>query len=367
MIKVLLLTNHPVEDASCRQRVYQYRPFLEEHGVECIVRPFTPPQLFRILHARGQYSRKLLYFCLAFLGRLSDLFRAFDVDVVFVHREAFPFGPPVFEKLFSKINQKFILSFDDALYTHYPYSSAMVNPFLYRAKYGRSFSEIVSLSSHVIAGNRILADYAKAHNSRVTVIPTAVDTQRYRVRDEPKNNDSITVGWIGSDSTVVHLAQVQGALDLLAEKYRGHFNVKIIGPQNFRMDRPYISLKRWSLESEVADLQSFDIGIMPLDDNEWTRGKCAFKALQYMAVAVPPVCSPVGVVNDVITNGVTGFLAKGERDWVAKLSLLIENLELRKMMGLAGREVVEKTYSLKATSPLLLRVIMDVACRSMQK
>jgi len=299
----------------------------------------------------------------ATLKRVVDLIRVRKFDVTFIHREAFPFGPPIIEGMLARLGRPLILDFDDALYVPYPYPSDTTTPVLYRLKRtGRQFTHLVKISHHVIAGNRILADWARKHNPNITVIPTPVDTQYYTVKDyEHRVYEHVIIGWMGSHSTIPELMSVQNIFQRLVDRFGDKIEFLIVGDTRFRPVVPSMKVIPFQLETEIRDLHAFDIGIMPLNDNEWTRGKCAYKALVYMAVGIPVVCSPVGVVNDFILHGQNGFLAPNEEQWVEILSMLIEDPELRRRVGIAGRQTVEEQFSAELWAPIFAEVITRVA------
>jgi glycosyltransferase involved in cell wall biosynthesis len=245
-----------------------------------------------------------------------------------------------------------VYDFDDAVWQ--PHSS-QANRAFQILRYPEKVKRIMRLSREVIAGNGYLRDYALRHNPRVAVIPTPVDTDLLYPGPQ-RNGRSVTLGWIGSHSSAIYLGSLDPVLRHLAERH--DLRVKVVGGE-YHSAHARVSTHEWRLDREAADLHSFDIGLMPMPDNPWTRGKCAFKALQYMAVGIPVVCSPVGMNVEVVQDGINGFLARSEADWIERLSLLIENPGLRRAMGQAGRAVVEERYSVKANFPKLLRVLED--------
>ena len=199
-----------------------------------------------------------------------------------------------------------------------------------------------------MAGNEYLAEYARAVNDRVTVIPTTVDTARYTVEPRPPN-DVPVIGWTGSHSTARHLDTLQPALRRLAGRER--FRLRVIGAPGYKVEGLDVEAMAWQSETEVEDLRPLDVGVMPLPDDPWSRGKCGMKALQYMGLAVPAVCSPVGVNSEIIRDCENGFLASTEDEWVEKLSLLLRSPELRARLGRAGRETIEARYSAAVQAP----------------
>lgn len=352
-MKALFITPYPTEGPSNRYRVEQYLPYLNSQGIEPTLRPFTrPAQFYRLLYQPRQVLRKGIYFLFSACSRLLDLWEAPRHDLVFVHREAFPFGPPFLEWLFTHLRRPLVFDFDDAIYLP---NVSHANRWLSFLKMPNKTAHIIRYSTEVIAGNDYLRNYAQQYNPHVTVIPTPIDTCLYTVRkDEPQNKKQITIGWMGSHSTIGYLNQLDEVFRRLARQYQ--IIVKVVGAKYQLPGVEVISLP-WALPREVTDLQSFDIGVMPLSDDEWTRGKCGFKLLQYMGVSVPAVCSPVGVNSEIVQDGVNGYLAATEEEWVAKLSHLIEEAHLRREMGRRGRITVEERYSVKVNAPRLVEVL----------
>jgi glycosyltransferase involved in cell wall biosynthesis len=214
----------------------------------------------------------------------------------------------------------------------------------------------------VIAGNENLKAYASAYNRNIVVIPTPVDTSRFVPRREPRpgSDRKVVIGWQGSNTTAPYLRMVGDALAEITRRYP-EVEVEAIGGSYVPPVAPSLRVRRWTLERELEDLHGFDIGIMPMPDTEWTRGKCGFKALLYMACGVPPVCSPVGMTTDIVQDGQNGLLATTTEEWIEKLSLLVENPELRRQMGEAGRSTVEEKFSLTTHAPRFLETLQKTA------
>jgi len=361
MKKVLFLVHHPMEDAGTRCRVYQFLPYLENAGYQCVVAPFTTPGLFRALRSRSHFLNKVSQAAYCSGRRLLQLSRVPQFDVVLIHREVFPFFTPALERMVLRWSGKVIFSFDDAIYAGHHDVTALNHPWLYRFKYGRGVDEVLGRCLHVVAGNRILAEYARRFNSHVTVIPTVVDCDHYRYRDpQTRAETPITVGWMGSRSTVPYLAAVEAVLRSIARKYAGKVRFCFVGHPDYQPDLPASTSLPFELGSEIADLHSLDIGIMPLPDTEWTRGKCAFKAIQYMATGAVAVASPVGVTADLIEHNGNGLLARTTEEWFQSLSALIEDAVLRRRLSLSARRTIEDAYSLRAWAPCLVSVFDEV-------
>jgi glycosyltransferase involved in cell wall biosynthesis len=352
-MKVLFIVPYPTEGPSSRYRVEQYLPHLRAAGIEATVRSFIrPASFYQLLYRRGHIWRKALFFLFSAASRLLDVVRASRYDLVFIHREAFPFGPPLVEWLLARLGCPLVYDFDDAIYLP---NSSQANRWLGFLKTPGKTARIISYSRRVIAGNDYLRDYARQYNPQVTIIPTPVDTDLYTVRPYPGAGGSeVTIGWMGSTTTSHYLRLLDDVFRRLAGRY--NLTVKVVGG-DYRLEGVNILNRPWSLAGEVADLQSFDIGVMPLPDNEWTRGKCGFKLLQYMGVGVPVVCSPVGVNGEIVQDGVNGYLAATEEEWLTKLSDLIEDASRRQELGRQGRATVEARYSVKVNAPRLLEVL----------
>jgi len=252
----------------------------------------------------------------------------------------------------------FVFDFDDAVFI--PYVSPS-NGYLSYLKFPGKTRSICRMAAHVMAGNQYLADYAGKVNERVTIVPTTIDTEKYRV--EPRAENAVpVVGWSGSFSTAAHLATVKGALRKLAERER--FRLRVIGAQDFKIEGVEVEAMPWRAATELEDLRPFDVGIMPLPDDQWSRGKCGLKALQYMALGVPTVCSPVGVNSEIIHDGENGLLASTDEEWVEKLSRLLRSKEERARLGRAGRETVEARYSAAVQAPRVYDIFASVVRRA---
>jgi len=359
-MRVLFLTPNPPEDAVTRHRVLNYFPLLRNSGI----RPTLLFLMSRQLYAnknRQDWPGVLLKSALLLadlVRRLVTLPSLRDYDVVFFQREVFPFFTPLIEQIARRLNPRLIFDFDDAVFTQPTYGwhwrDLLRNP--------ARVADVVRLSAHVIAGNTYLADYARQFNSRVTVVPTTIDTDCYRVRTWSDGRRPVTIGWIGSWNTTESVRLLDSVFRELHA--RGHeFLLKLVGAKNLdTLDfGPVPTVRRlWNVADEMAELQSFDIGIMPLKDTPWDRGKCGFKILQYMAVGVPAVASPVGASEEIIVDGENGYLASSPEDWIDKLALLIEDQDLRRQVGARGRTTVEERYSVQVVAPELLRVLQMV-------
>ena len=259
-----------------------------------------------------------------------------------------------FERQFAK-NSKLIFDFDDTIWRHQTGEIKSKNKIFYTLKNPKKIISIIKVAHLVIAGNTYLSDFSKNYNQNVEIIPTTIDTQTYSFTPKT-NNGKVCIGWSGSFSTIIHFEFVLGALERLKEKYGDRIYFKVIGDKTFQHKKLHIQGLAWKGDSELKELREIDIGLMPLPNDEWTKGKCGLKGLQYMALGIPAIMSPVGVNVDIVQDGVNGYLAKEEDEWVEKISCLIDSFELRKRIGLEGRKTVEKHYSVKANKERYVKV-----------
>lgn len=355
-MKILFIEPYPTEGPSSRYRVEQYIPYLREQGLDCTVRPFVSSRFYKILYKKGFYLKKAFFFLQSCLGRISDFLAAFRYDVIFIHLEAFPLGPPVLEWVWAKAGKKIIYDLDDAIYMGV---TSPANRFLKYLKFPNKVKTILKLSRHVITCNEYLADYAAKCNKNITVIHTSVDTEKFK--PEIREGDGIvTIGWIGSHTTTQYLEKLKDVFRRLSLKHR--FRLKIIGAADHDMQISGIEVidKDWNLENEIKEFKSLDIGVYPLPDNEWTAGKTGFKTIQYMSVGIPCVVSDAKPNRVIVEDGVNGFLAKTDDEWIDRLSRLIEDPALRERIGVAGRKMVVARYSLQVNAPKTFEIIQKV-------
>ena len=277
-------------------------------------------------------------------------------DLVYIFREAAVIGPAWYERRIARSGVPIVFDFDDAVFV--PYRSPS-NGYLSYLKFPQKTSETCRLASHVMAGNAYLADYARKFNGNVTIVPTTIDTDKYRVVERTANPEKLTIGWSGSHSTVQHLDTIRDVLKAIGASER--VKLRVIGTPKYDVDGVDVVASEWRPETEVDDLSEIDIGLMPLPDDRWARGKCGLKALQYMALGIPTICSPVGVNTTIITDGENGYLAATTGEWVEKMERLIGSAELRKRVGLAGRRTVEEQFSAKVIAPKVIEIFKATA------
>jgi glycosyltransferase involved in cell wall biosynthesis len=338
-MKLLYLSKTSFIGPSSRYRIYQYIPYLNERGIKVTISPLFKDRWFRILDLHNRPLRlatKALYSFSRFFTRIKDTLKVGRYDLYCFEHQALPYLPVFLERIAKRINPNMILEFDDAIFL----------TFLHRGK----IPQLIKISKHVIVGNNFLRDYVLQFSPNVTVIPTVMDTDRYKPKKDYRIHGKLNIGWIGLAYNLPYVQGLAGIIQKLRTEMR-ELVLTVISSQGFEIDGVEVIFKRWSCDNEVKEIQSLDIGIMPLPDDEWTKGKCGLKVLQYMACGVPVVASPVGVNREIIRDGENGFLAATDEEWLEKLLLLAGDEALRRRLGQKGRESVEKNYSLRTWGP----------------
>lgn len=346
-LRILALTKYGDAAASTRQRFLLYRPALEKAGFELAVSPLLSNQHVRGL-ASGHRANPASV-ALSYARRLGVLItQAHDATVLWVHCELFPYLPGVFERLAFRPGRPVVFDYDDAIFHMYdslPLLRSKLRP-------------LIAGSAAVSAGNEYLADYARRLNGNVHVVPTVVDTDCY-VPEQGRQSGAPVIGWIGSPSTWPYVRQILPIVEELCRGGRARFLVIGAGKQAEADRFPGMELREWTERSEVADVQSMDIGIMPLSDDRWARGKSGYKLVQYMACGLPVIASPVGVNTEMVGEGLNGFLASTADQWRHALYRLTEDSDLRSRMGMEGRKVAISDYSLAAHAPRIVGIMRD--------
>lgn len=355
MPRILFIAAHrPDRSPSQRFRFEQYFDYLHENGFTCDFSFLLNEREDRTFYSKGKILAKINVFVDSWKRRQHDVMTASQYDIIFIQREAFMTPSIRFERIFAQSGAKVIFDFDDAIWK---LDISDGNRMFKWLKDPSKTPKIISLSHQVIAGNAYLADYAKQYNANVTIIPTTIDTS-YHLRKTPYvEKEKICIGWTGSLTTIKHFRLAENILKKLKEKYGDKIYFKVIGERNYRNVELGIQGTPWSRETEISELEDLDIGIMPLEDDEWSKGKCGFKGLQYMAMEIPAVLADVGVNADIIQHGENGFIAKNDQDWFDLLSQLIDSYDLRLRLGKAGRKTIEEKYSVESQKGRYLEVL----------
>jgi glycosyltransferase involved in cell wall biosynthesis len=349
-MKVLFLFPYPSGEApSQRFRFEQYFHLLNASAIQYQTQSFWDIDTWRILYKPGRKSSKGFGFAKGILRRLRILLTIQRFDYVFIHRECVPLGPPFLEWLISVVfRKKIIYDFDDAIWLP---NTSDENKLAAIIKWHGKVHAICKWSYKISCGNLYLCDYAYKYNRNVVLNPTTIDTDKVHnpVIFPRRESRVITIGWTGSHSTLKYLKELEGVLQELEEQYPDVvFEVIADRPPQLNLKR--FEFRQWTVASEIADLARFDIGIMPLTDDIWAKGKCGFKALQYMAMEIATIASPVGVNSTIINHGVDGLLASSPAEWKNCLEKLIRNPDFRKQLGRNGREKVIRDYSVRSNS-----------------
>ena len=325
-----------------RYRVEAFLPALQRRGIECRYDWLLDRDDLRIFYGREPVARKALVAAKGGLRRLASVARTGGIDAFLVQREAFFLGGAWSEWLAS-LRAPLIYDFDDAIWIRT--LSEANRGFAWLKNVGK-IPRIVGLAHTVIAGNGYLAVWARRHSSNVHVVPTCVDTDRFSPVARPAA-DAVTIGWSGSASTLTHLRPLLPALERVVARLGSRVRIRVMGDPAF--EHPPLALRgeAWSPAAEVDLLQEMAIGLMPLPDDEWTRGKCGFKGLLSMAMGAATVMSPVGVNTEIVRHGENGFLAGSEDEWVELLCRLVDDAALRSSVGQAGRQTVVDRYSVR--------------------
>jgi glycosyltransferase involved in cell wall biosynthesis len=339
-----------------RYRIEQWEPILRQHGVEITFVPFESRSLNQHLYEPGNLGRKARLVAQAFGRRAKVLHSVRDFDLVYLYREAALIGPPMVELGVHRSHVPIVYDFDDAIFLP---SSSEANRQLRWLKYPAKVRTLCSIASHIMTGNSYLADYALQFNRNVSIVPSTIDMEKYQYDASQKTPGPPVIGWSGSITTIPYLETISGALQRLAKEEP--FRFRFIGPCDWHLEGVEVESVRWRSQSEAADLSALDIGIMPLPDDQWTRGKCGMKALQYMALGIPSVCSPVGFNEALIQDGQNGMLADTEDQWVEKLRTLLRSAQLRQQLGQAGLQTVEREYTAYVQAPRVLQIFRSAA------
>jgi glycosyltransferase involved in cell wall biosynthesis len=340
-----------------RFRIEQWMTWMKAAGVESDYHSFEDVALRRVIYTPGKYLEKAQGFVRGYGRRLALTRQVKDYDVVFIYEQASRIGPALLERLIARTGVPIVYDFCDPIYE--PFKSH-INGYLSLLKFPGKTATICRLAQHVIVGNEELAQYARRHNPHVTIVPITIDTGEYQPRP-PREAAVPVIGWSGSHSTVPHLDTARGVLQRLARSRK--FELRVIGAPTYALEGVSVAAQPWRAEGEVSDLQQFDIGIMPLPDDPWVSRRTHLKVRQYMGLGIPCVVSPLGVNRELIEDGVNGFLATTEDEWVERLTRLIDDPALRARIGAAGRKTIEDRYSATLWAPRV-REILETAARS---
>lgn len=325
-----------------RFRLEQWAPYVAKDGIEMDFVPFESPELTALLYQPGQRPKKALWVMYDFLRRARHVLDARRYDAAVIYREASLIGPAIWERVMAAAKIPFILDFDDAIWIGQRESP---NGIFAKLHFPAKTGTLCRLAAATTVGNEFLASYAREQGGNVFILPTSIDLAKYPVQPELPSNDPFVVTWSGSSTTLYNFEDARPALERLAQRRR--ILVRVIC--NEPPARPIASAEnefiKWQDAGEAEAVGKTHVGIMPLQDEPFTRGKCGLKGLQYMATGKAAVLSPVGMNADLIKNGENGFLATTTDEWVDVLDKLAADPELRRRIGAAGRKTVETEYA----------------------
>lgn len=355
---ILALTKYSRMGASSRLRTLQYIPFLEQQGINITVQSLFDDQYLENLYSGKKNSK--LSIINYYIKRLHTLLRVKSFDVVWVEKELFPYLPAFFEQLLSFFGVKYVVDYDDAIFHNYDLSKN----FIVRTFLSKKIDSVMKSSSCITVGNSYLMERAKQNNSSVQWVPTVIDIDRYVPRRK-EATDSIIIGWIGSPSTQKYILELKDALIAISKKHP--ISLLLVGAnKNITNYFPGINVEvvPWNETTEVMHIQKMDIGIMPLTDGPWEKGKCGYKLIQYMACSIPVIASPVGVNVDIVNNSNSGYLAGSTNEWIKSIDALASSSEQRYILGASGRRSVETTYSVQVQATKLFNLFKGIAKRN---
>ena len=362
-MRVLALATYPVEAAATRFRLAQFVGPLAARGIELDVRPFLDGPLFARLYSLGPKARAVPGLIRSLLRRCRDVAVGRRYDAVLVQREAMLLGPPVVEYLLCRVlDRPMVLDLDDATYLRY--DSPTNGPLAGALKWFGKTDDLIRWARVVTCGNPAIARYAAGKGARTSVIPTVVDTAVFRPRSLPGRSDPPVLGWVGSHSTFPYLESIFPALERLARTRRFRLRVVGSGREAIRIPGVEVECRPWSLDREVEDFQSLNVGLYPILDDAWAAGKSGFKSIQYLAMGIPFVVSPVGAGAEIGEPGVTHLAASSPEEWQGALDALLGDEDLGRRMGEAGRRHALAHYTVGAQADLMAAAIHDAAGRN---
>ena len=346
-MKLLFLFPYPTgQAASQRFRFEQYFDILQNEGIEYDLAPFLSERAWKIFYKKGRYLRKFMALLSGFLRRTFQLFSIGKYDFIFIHRESFPIGPPVYEFILSKVlGMKIIYDFDDAIWIE---NSSESNRFFSPLKTHSNVFTICKWAYKVSVGNDYLRLSVKPYNSNVVINPTTIDTNYHHNIISDHDGGDMVIGWTGSHSTLKYLDLIFDVVRQLKKKH--NFRFIIISDQPPESNTDLFEFVKWKKDSEINDLIKINIGLMPLSHDPWSEGKCGFKALQYMSLGIPALVSPVGVNEKIVEHGRNGYVCRNDQEWYDFIEKLLEDKDLIRSMGKEARVKVENDFSVASNT-----------------
>jgi len=355
-MKILLLSRYNKLGASSRLRFFQYLPYLRENGYEIDISSLLDDSYVEKLYNSQKID--ITSVCISYIKRAKQLLSHRKYDLLWIEKELFPWVPAIAELILSNSNTPYVVDFDDAIFHRYDQHPNIIVRSLFKNK----IDSVMRHASLVVAGNEYLLSRAKSAGAKnIEYLPTVIDISRYKNLNKTKNK-KFTIGWIGTQGTSKYLDLVMAPLIELKNINAVEFVA--IGPNSLKNYSVPWEIINWTEDTEVANISSFDVGIMPLDDGLWEKGKCAYKIIQYMACGLPVVASNVGANKNIVEHGENGFLASTKDEWLVALNTLINMPEAAIKMGTTGRIKVEKELCLQVTAPKLMKFLEQAVKRN---
>lgn len=358
-LRVLFLPLYPETMPSSRLRIYQYLPYLKQYGIEGEVKPALPDPWFSRCYYSSSKMTHFFQHGIEAWGSLRHLFESRRYDVAMVQKGILTTNVRGWDYFMNWANPKLVFDMDDAVYGKN--AVEFQSPFFRFFQDRQQTEKISSRARAVIAGNGYLKGLAQQYNQNVFVISTPVDTRRFCPQKKKSDSKEIVIGWIGVGASLIYLQLLHNVLQEIARHYPVRLKIiSRVGEKPFTFPGVPSEMIPWSYETEVEEMADFDIGVMPLKEEEWARGKCGLKLLQYMSMGIPSVSTRFGVNSEIVEEGEDGFLAQKPEEWVEKLSKLIQDKTLRQKISEQARKKVVEKYSLEKTAPLLAHVLREV-------
>ncbi len=349
--KILMLPKYCSSGPSSRYRFYQFKPLLENVGFIVKIQPLFNQSFLKSYYNSG--VKNLLAGLKGYISRFILLFSIRKYDLIIIEYELFPYLPPFFEIILRKSGVHYIVDYDDGIYLKYKNLYPVFNIFL-----KNKIETVIYNANFIFTGNRELFNYASKFNNRVQILTTTVSSKKYDSNNSEKITNDFIVGWIGSPSTSKYLINLIDVFKNIT-KYES-IKIHLIGfDKKFKklFELKNINIIDWHEETEIQNIKQFNVGIMPLDNDQWSRCKSGFKIIQYMACKIPVIASPVGINGELVEHGANGFLATTLEDWLEAILTLYKNPEKAKGMGLNGYKKFCKYYSFESISNKYLSLI----------
>lgn len=350
--KVFVFTKYGDLGASSRLRFLQYISKLEDKGINFIICPLFCNDYINKFNSNSPISKK--YIIYRYIKRFIKLFYIRKGDILWVEKEIFPYCPSFVEAILSLFSIKYIVDYDDAIFHNYDSHKSL----LVRKLLGRKIDKVMKYSYHVVTGNSYLADRALLNNKNCTIIPTVVEPNRYSLKEG--DGDLLVIGWIGSPSTQKYVIEIKDILCDICHLYNA--KLLFVGASTDilkEFDSSLVTVASWSEDCESDLINEMTIGIMPLEDGKWEKGKCGYKLIQYMASGLPVIGSNVGVNQSIINSSNSGFVVNNDEEWLYAFNKLLSDKKYRDEVGMNGRNAVINKFSVDSQINMLFSVLRN--------